>query len=159
MFHPMTISVFFVTLIIISHVYSIEDSCGAGFNLYSGCSGTITTSRDCKTSKLNLGNTTITTCNPVGLFWSYPTDNLTLTIETLFTKEHRAYKIVIDNKQLSGAISHVYRIINGKETEVTTTDEKLFQTSDTNYQVILKLQGPPTIYYYGVFIDYQVIEI
>ncbi|CAF1580642.1 unnamed protein product [Rotaria magnacalcarata] len=63
-----------------------------------------------------------------------------------------------DNDHMMGAISNVYRLIDGKETEVTTTASKLIQYADSNYQVVLKLQGPPNLFYYGVFIDYEVAK-
>ncbi len=54
-------------------------------------------------------------------------------------------------------VLHVYRIFNNEETEVTTREGTLVQVSDSNYQVILNFQGPPSstrgnvIVVYGAF--------
>jgi hypothetical protein len=77
-------------------------------------------------------------------------------IETPFTQKKQAYTIYFDNKSMNEAASHVYRVFHGQETEVTTTDSKLIQYSDANYQVILKLQAPSQMSLYGVFINYEV---
>jgi hypothetical protein len=82
---------------------------------------------------------------------------LTAIIDTPFTEKKQAYKLFIENEQLQPYISHVYRILDGRETEVTTTNKTLIQYSDANYQVILKFEGPPTLYYYGVFINYYIL--
>ncbi|UJR18727.1 hypothetical protein I4U23_005634 [Adineta vaga] len=165
MFYSMTISFLLAILISIAHVHSIPvstgiaDSCDVDFSSSGSCTGTISISRECQTAKLNLATTDISTCTSVGLFWSYPTNNLTLTIGTPFTKKQQAYQIEIDNKQFRGNIFHVYRIVNGQEIEVTTTDEKLVLNSDADFQIVLKLQGLPTTLSYGVFINYKVVKM
>ena len=135
------------------------DSCNARLDSYSPCYGTISSSGYCKVSILSLANTNVSACTSVRLFWSYPVGNLTMTIVTLFTQRQEAYKVSIDNEALNGAISHVYRLFNGEETEVTTNDNELVQDSDSNYQVIIKLQGPSQLTYYGVFINYKVMRM
>ncbi|CAF1402044.1 unnamed protein product [Adineta ricciae] len=85
----------------------------------------------------------VTKCATVSVMWYYPRDNLTLTIETCFTKKQRPYGIEIDNDELLKGIPHVYRILGGQETEITTTAKSIIQKSDNNFQVVLKLQGPP----------------
>ncbi len=90
----------------------------------------------CKSSTLNLSNTSIARCSVIHLSW--------------------AYAIYIDNDGMMGPVEHIYRLINDQEIEITTTDSKLIQYSDSNYQVILKLQNPSKFIYYDVFIDYQV---
>jgi hypothetical protein len=123
------------------------------------CSGGVSVNLDCQTSKLNLTHTNISQiCTSIDLFWSYPVGNLTMIIETPFSKKQQAYTIELNNERVMGAISHVYRLIDGKEIEVTTKESKLIQHSDSKYQVILKLQGPPKLTYYGVFIDYDIIK-
>lgn len=139
---------------------NIISTCDADYDEYRLCSQSISSPAGCKETKFNLSNTnTSKTCTSVNLFWNYPVDNLTTIIETPFTQKKQAYKLYIDNEQLTPYISHVYRILNGKETEVTTTDKILIQHSDANYQVILKFQGPPTLYYYGVFINYNITVV
>jgi hypothetical protein len=58
-----------------------------------------------------------------------------------------------------GAFSHVYRVFNNEETEITTQDAKLIQYSDSNYQVILKFQGPSHLSLYGVNINYDSVPM
>jgi len=135
------------------------DSCDDRFYSAGQCSGIIESNGTCQESKLNLGNTNISTCTSVELFWTYPIDNLTITIETPFTQKQQAYTIYINNEKLQGAIPHIFRVFNGQETEVTTTDKRLIQYSDVNYQVILKFQAPPKLTYFGVFINYEVTKM
>ena len=136
----MTVFLLLTTVVIISLVQGTPvtkdtiDSCDAQFYSYSSCSGTISSTGGCKASTLNLGN-------------------------TIYSKKKQAYTIYVDHECLNGAVSHVYRLFNGQETEVTTTNSKLIQYSDANYQVILKLQGPPRLTYYGVFINYEVTDM
>jgi hypothetical protein len=137
---------------------NIIHSCDAEYDDYQPCSWSISSPPDCKETKLNLTKTNISkTCTSVHLFWNYPVDNLTAIIDTPFTEKKQAYKLFIENEQLQPYISHVYRILDGRETEVTTTNKTLIQYSDANYQVILKFEGPPTLYYYGVFINYNIL--
>jgi hypothetical protein len=77
-------------------------------------------------------------------------------IETPFTEKQKAYAIYIANEGMMGPVEHIYRLINDQEIEITTTDSKLIQYSDSNYQIILKFQSPSEFTYYGVFIDYEV---
>lgn len=39
-------------------------------------------------------------------------------------------------------ISHIYRIINNEEIEITADRHSLIQDSDSNYQIVLKFQAP-----------------
>jgi hypothetical protein len=165
MFYSTTTFLLLVTVTVISLVRSAPvtngtiDSCDDRFYPAGQCSGIIESNGTCQESKFNLGNTNISTCISVELFWSYPIDNLTITIETPFTKKQQAYTIYINNEKLQGAIAHIFRVFNGQETEVTTTDKRLIQYSDANYQVILKFQTPPTPVYLGVFINYEVTKM
>jgi hypothetical protein len=152
-----------LTVVIISIIKAVPiteniiHSCDAEYDAYQLCSESINAPTGCKETKLNLANTnTSKTCTSVHLFWNYPVDNLTAIIETPFSQKKQAYQLYIDNEQLKPYISHVYRVLNGQETEVTTTDKTLIQYSDASYQVILKFEGPPTLYYYGVFINYKI---
>jgi len=51
-----------------------------------------------------------------------------------------------------------YRIYpNGQEVFISnTTADQVIQTSDENYQVVLKFQGPNRFSLYGAFIEYQI---
>ncbi len=53
------------------------------------------------------------------------------------------------------AVSHVYRVFNDQEDEITTKEKTLKQDSDKNYQIRLKFQGPTHLSRYGVNIDYK----
>ena len=147
-------------LVILVHAVPITDGDGRSCNvqIYSSyeCSATVSTSRSCQASHLSVANSSLVSCKQVSMFWSYPMNNLTMTIETPFTQGHQQYTISVDNHQLMGAISHVYRVLNNKETEVTTTSPQLILNSDSNYQIILKVVAPPELMYYGVFIKYDV---
>ena len=92
----------------------------------------------------------------VEIFWSYPMNTLTLTIETPFTHQGRPYSISLDNKGLSASIKHLYRLLDGQETEIPINDERIVEESDSNYQVILKFQAPSEMSTYGVFIKYGI---
>ncbi|CAF3280909.1 unnamed protein product [Rotaria socialis] len=137
----------------------VHESCEAQFWSNDLCSGTVSVRGDCKTATLNFAHTNMSEiCTSINFFWSYPIGNLTIIIETPFTIKQQNYMVQFDNDHMMGAISNVYRLIDGKETEVTTTASKLIQYADSNYQVVLKLQGPPNLFYYGVFIDYEVAK-
>ncbi|CAF1317407.1 unnamed protein product [Rotaria sordida] len=108
---------------------------------------------------LNLAGTDLAkSCSSVNIFWSYPTGLLTLIIETAYTEKRQPYAIHIHNEQLSASISNVYRVIDNQKIEVTTTDKKIIFDSDSNYQVIVKFQGPPEMRTYGVNIHYDIIQ-
>ncbi|CAF1076890.1 unnamed protein product [Adineta ricciae] len=162
MFSSTTVSLLLVAVVFVSHTHSnpiSDDECQAQFYPNDECGGSISTPIQCVSKKLNLADTEISSCTSVGLFWSYPTNNFTLTIETPFTKAQQAYKLEIDNEQLRASVLHVYRIVDGQETEITTDDKKLIQNSDKNFQVVLKLQSFPAIFSYGVFINYKVTAL
>jgi hypothetical protein len=110
------------------------------------CWSGVVSPRTCTSAFLNLGNTEYKSCSTVGLgWWSDSTNNLTLTIETLFTQQRQAYTINLNNQQLKQFKDYsvkVYRILNNQETELISTDDIITQSSDSNYQIILKFQGP-----------------
>lgn len=124
----------------------------------SSCWNSIIVPRQCQSATINLGNNDLTPCSAVGLMWSYPTNNLTITIETSFTKQSQAYAISIDNGQIKDYTIRMYRILNDKEVEIKSIDDRIVLTSDANYQIILKLQGPPSIFYYGFPLSYNVTK-
>lgn len=132
----------------------VDASCDTHISNLEKCSAVISFSGNCQSMIVNLSETEYANCTANQFFWSYPLNNLTLIIETPMTDERRAYTMSLNNEQLAGAISNVYRIINGKESEVTTHEKILRQDSDGNFQVILKFQGPKQLSRYGVNIDY-----
>ncbi|CAF0909595.1 unnamed protein product [Rotaria sp. Silwood1] len=123
------------------------------------CWSSVVVPRSCESATLNLGMTRFKSCNKVGLMWSYPLHNLTVTIETLFTEKRQPYAINIDNSLIKDYSIGIYRIIDGHETEVKSKDDVIVQNSDSNYQIILKFQGPSTIYYYGFPFNYDVTPL
>jgi len=126
------------------------ESCTAQIlNSSLSCWGGVVSPRICKSAFLNLGNTEYKSCSTVGLgWWSDSTNNLTLTIETSFTQQNQPYIINLNNQQLKQFKDYsvkFYRILNNQETELISTDDIITLNSDSNYQIILKFQGP-TIY-------------
>lgn len=79
----------------------------------------------------------IESCSSAYLQWAYPANNPTLVIGT---QQQQPSTVSVDNDQLVGISSHIYRIIDDKEIEVTTKGHKLVQKSDSHYQVKLKLE-------------------
>jgi hypothetical protein len=147
---------FFILLVALTtHAQPINDSCQSHIDKLKTCSAVISFSGDCYSSKVDLSNTEYAKCASNSFFWSYPLNNMTLVIETQFTQNHQPYTIRLDNAQIMQAVSHVYRIINNKEIDITTKDKTLTQKSDSNYQIILKFQGPKHLGRYGVNINYE----
>lgn len=149
-----------LSLVLIVHSRTItDDSCEKHIDKLDTCMATISTSGNCESFKVSLSDTEYSSCITNSFFWSYPLNNLTLIIETPFTFKKEPYSISLNNEQLSGAISNVYRIINNEEKEITTHDKVFTQHSDSNYQIILKFQGPTHLSRYGVNIDYKTVQI
>lgn len=132
-----------------------DNSCETHISDLETCSAVISFSGNCQSMLVNLGKTKYANCTTNQFFWSYPLNNLTLIIETPMTYERKSFTISLMNEELAGAINHVYRIIHGKESDVTTHEKILRQDSDENFQVILKFQGPKQLSRYGVNIDYS----
>ncbi len=62
------------------------------------CSAVVTVRGGCEAGTLHLGRSNVSKiCTSVGLFWSYPMNNLTMFIETPFTEKQQAYTIEFDN--------------------------------------------------------------
>jgi hypothetical protein len=146
-------------LALTAHAGTINDSCETHIDSPKTCSAVISFSGTCYSSKVVLSNTQYAKCTSNNFFYSYPRNNMTLVIETQFTQKHQPYTIYLDNERLMGAFSHVYRVFNNEETEITTQDAKLIQYSDSNYQVILKFQGPARLSLYGVNINYDSVPM
>jgi hypothetical protein len=151
----------FVGLLSIGLAYSIpveRKSCEAKvFDSPGSCQSRIYLPKPCDSATLNLDVTNLKSCTEVNLSWDYPTNNLTMIIETPFTQQHQPYAINLDNYWLFGI--QTYRILNGKEIQVKSNDKVIVENSDSNYQVILKLQAPPTLSVYVLFFNYNVIKV
>ena len=148
--------IFFIfSLIFFVESISIEeDPCEGQISKWSDeCSGTIIVSRSCQSSFVHLGNTSFKSCDHVYLMWSYPLNNLTMIIQTKFSEE---YQIRLDNQPTYDI--QKYQIVNGKEIRINSTEEFVTITSDSNFQIKMKLQAETTISYYGFPIVYNVTK-
>ncbi|CAF0943575.1 unnamed protein product [Rotaria sordida] len=150
-----------IAAILIHSTPIIQESCTVKIlNSSLPCWTGITSPRTCKSAILNLGDTKYKSCTTVGLgWWSDSTNSLTINIETPFTQERQPYSIYLNNEQLKQFKDYdvkIYRILNGQETELISSDDVIIQSSDSNYQVILKFQGPTM---YNVLpIIYEVVK-
>ena len=151
----------FFVLLSIGLVHSTpvgRNSCEAkAFDSPGSCRSQIYLPKPCDAATLNLGTTALKSCTEVNLSWDYPTNNLTIIIETPYTQKHQPYAVNLDNYWLFGI--RTYRILNGKEIEVKSNDKIVTESSDSNYQVILKLQAPPTLSLYVLFFNYNVTKV
>ncbi|CAF1229440.1 unnamed protein product [Rotaria sordida] len=86
-------------------------------------------------------------------------NNFTIIIETPFTQQLQPYSVAIDNGLIKGSDIRVYRILDGREIEVKSTGDFIVQNSDSNYQVILKLQAPSTIGLYVLPFSYKTTKL
>ncbi|CAF3563621.1 unnamed protein product [Rotaria sp. Silwood1] len=135
-----------------------NESEGLFFDISEPGRATVSFPNNTEQKTLNLAGTDLAkSCSSVNIFWSYPTGLLTLIIETAYTEKQQLYAIHIDNGHLSASISDVYQVIDDEEIKVTTTDKKIILNSDSNYQVIVKFQGPPEMKTYGVSINYDIV--
>ncbi len=55
-------------------------------------------------------------------------------------------------------VKHVYRVIDGDDTEVQAQEGKYTLESDSNGQVIVKLESWPQMTTYGANVRYQIIQ-
>ena len=156
----LSIFTFFV-LLSIGSVHSTtvgSKSCEAKvFDSPGSCQSRISILKPCDSATLSLGTTHLKSCTEVNLSWDYPTNNLTIIIETPFTQQRQPYAVNLDNYWLFGV--QPYRILNGKEIELKPTDKPLAEKSDSNYQVVVKLQAPPTLSLYVLFFNYNVTKV
>lgn len=140
-----------------------QDTCSCKPSVfdYSECSLTISGQTCCKSLKVKLDKyPKIKSCTSVEIFWSYPTNNLTLVIKTSATPARQPFRIRLAQQQLNSVISHVYRVVRNQETELkASNDGSSVVRSDSDYRVVVKFQGPSKLMFYGVFIKYDVLKI
>ena len=127
------------------------------FDNPGSCQSTIRMPQSCNSSTLNLEGTQFASCTDVRLSWNYPVNNLTIIMKTPFTLRNQPYAVHIDTYYMGGI--RLYRIRDGKETEVKSTDNAIVQLSDSNHEVILKLQAASTLSLYVLFFNYKVTKI
>lgn len=138
---------------------STNNSCVPDIFQFNRCNPTVSFDFDCPTSTFNLAqHRNISSCSSVDIFWSYPMNNLTVIIQTMWTQKRRPYTIHLRAKYLKPQILHLYRINQGVEKEVKIRGNVIKEKSDKNYKVILKFQAPKTLQFYGVFIEYNVTK-
>ena len=120
------------------------------------CDSIINIPKSCNSATLSLKGTHFTSCTEVNLFWNYPKNNLTVIIETPFTKQRQPYAVNFDNNFGFGI--PLYRIVDGKETKIKSTDNVIAEKSDSNYQVILKINARPTLSVFEWSFNYKVTQ-
>ena len=155
-----SISTLFILISIgLVHSTSVRgESCEAKvFNSPGQCESRLSIPRPCVSATLNLGATNLKTCTDVRLSWDYPTNNLTMVIETPFTQQRQPYAVNLDSYWVFGGTT--YRVLDGKEIQLKSEDKALPQKSDSNYQVIFKLQFPPSLTLYVLFFNYNVTKV
>jgi hypothetical protein len=155
---PSAIFIIFVATITYLYVVNgspINDSCHARTSSFAQCTATVMTD-GCEDSTLNLNATEFNDCGSIRFFWSYPQYNLTISIASPFTEQKTAFTIYLDNREARSGVNRIFRIRNGQETDVTTSDEILVQQSDENYLCILKFAAPERLQRYGVNINWEV---
>ncbi len=137
-----------------------DESCDVQiYEQFAPCDGSISVPRSCESATANLTATRFESCDKVHVTWAYPMNNLTIIIATPQTRQHQPYAIHFDNRNFKLYPLPIYRILDGKETEIITTDDVIVQNSDSNYQIILKFQAETTISYYVSFIHYNVTQV
>ena len=114
-----------------------------------GCSITINSESNLDTQ---FTNNQLLNCLNSSIFWSYPTGNLTALFSADINKSKSFEFCLFDSIQIYSDIP-VYRVVNGQEFKITKNDNKVCMISDSTNTVTLKLVGPKSLKYYGVFID------
>ena len=156
---PLVLLVIFFGTNLIDTVVGNNNTCVPSIYQYDRCHPTVSMEFECSASTWNLAeNQNISSCSSVEIFWSYPMNNLTIIIQTIWTEKHRPYTIHLQAKNLKPQILHLYRIEQGVEKQVKIRGKVIKQKSDENYQIILKFQAPKILQFYGVFIRYSVIK-
>jgi len=137
---------------------NITNTCDAPIERYSNCTGRVESVDGCTSAFVNFTNTPSAQCTAINYLWTQPADNLTMILETSFTKADQAYKINFDNYSLLELVTHVYQIINNQEIEVTTHTSTLTLPSDSNYQVIVKFETPAQSTVSAIDIRYEAVK-
>lgn len=122
------------------------------------CGGLIYVHSTCNESTANLDPTSLKSCDAVDLTWAYPMKILTITIETPYTQQHQPYTVSIDNTRFQSPTFQLYRMLNGHETLIKSPDNVVVEKSDSNYQVILKVQAPFSISLYLMKFGYKITK-
>jgi len=157
----MLLTISFLVLLSVGFIQAIpivDESCKV--QIYDGsgpCAGTIWIPNGCTSATADLATTKYESCDAVDLTWAYPRNNLTIIVETPYTKQHQPYAISIDNIHFKQYPLPIYRIEDGHERQVKTAADVIVEKSDSNYQVIMKLEGEPVGYYLSFF-RYNVIK-
>jgi hypothetical protein len=155
-------TILFLVLLSIGFIQAIpavDESCKVQIYNWEGpCAGLIIVPKTCTSATADLSTTKFESCDRVDLTWSYPMNNLTIIVETPYTKQHQPYTINIDNINFKLYPLPIYRIEDGHERQIKTTADVIVEKSDSNYQVIMKLQAESTIGYYLSFFRYNVIK-
>ena len=89
----------------------------------------------------------------VTIFWSHPQQPLTLVIETPFTKTRTPFDVHFVGRSFGG-LSAIYQIVDGEEIEIDDRAKPLIVSSDSNYQVVIKLVCDGC-HYFGSHIEYH----
>ncbi|CAF0889971.1 unnamed protein product [Adineta steineri] len=153
----MSSTMLFIVLLVITVARAApvqDETCDVQAYRQSHCTASVFVQHGCTSATVDLIHTDfLQSCSSVRLNWAYAANNLTLIIGR---QEHQAFTVTINNDQLIETVSHIYRIIGNQETEVTTKDHKLVQKSDSNGQIKLKLEVPPELMPYVVFVNYDI---
>lgn len=134
------------------------NTCNALIDRYSNCTARVESVDGCTEAIINFTNTPSAQCNGINYLWAQAANNLTMIIETSYTKVHQAYKIIFNNSWLMELVTHVYQIINNQEIEVTTKASTLTLNSDSNYQIIVKFESPADPPISATGISYEAVK-
>jgi len=153
----------FLVLLSVGHIQAIpiaDESCDVQiYHQPTPCDGSLVVPYSCESATANLTGTRFESCDTIHFTWAYPLNNLTIIIATTYTQQRQPYAINIDNGFFKVYPLPIYRILDGQETEITTTDDVIVQKSDSNYEVILKFQAQTTVSYYISHIYYNVTQV
>jgi len=143
---------------IICTASSKSNTCVVKINDRDECFPFFSVPQNCKSAKLNLSQTYVAkSCTTANLFWNYPQSNLTLIIETLYTRKHQSYTLHFPY-QLDQQLQSLYQVCPaGTLTKLKSRNDTINVKSDANYQVVLKLQASK-LQLYAVMIEYNVIK-
>jgi hypothetical protein len=148
----------FVALVltcIVSYTVCIED-------FVYGC--TLYTASSSLTQTVEVTNKALLDCHDeANIFWSYPQDNLLMTLQYDENASKPFRLCLTDLKDIYYDIS-LFHNADGQETRIDTEDNRLAAkdgaeqcyNSDSNNVVVVKAYGTKVPKYYGVFIKYRI---